>query len=401
MVRLITIADYESAARRRLPASVWEFLSGGVEDNVSRERSRAAFARRAFRPRVLRDVSACDASIELFGHRYAAPIGLAPTGFNALLRRRCDALLAEAFAAANQPHIVSGVSSVPIEELARINPNAWYQGYLPGDRDRIDRTCARLEEAGVGTLVVTADVPVMSNRENIERRDFTAPFRPTWRLALDGALHPRWSLEVFAATLMKDGIPRLVNLGDDRTGARVTEEPPQGLRTGRDRLDWDTMAWLCGRWTGRLILKGVLEPEDAVRAADIGFDGVMVSNHGGRQLDYAPAALDALPGVVAAAGDRLTVMMDGGVRRGTHVLMALALGAQAVFAGRPFLHAAAVGGGAGLDHMLALFRKEILIDLALLGCPRAADLGLQHLFAPDPAAPDPAASAPAPAGTPA
>lgn len=405
MARLITIADYEAAARRRLPAAVWEFVSGGAEDNVSRERSREAFARHAFRPRVLRDVSERDASIELFGHRYAAPIGLSPTGFNALVRRRCDALLAKAFAAANQPHIISGVSSVPMEELARINPDAWYQGYFPGDRDRIDRTCARVEETGIRTLVVTADVPVMSNRENIARRDFVAPFRPTWRLALDGALHPRWSVEVFGGTLMKDGIPRFVNLAEDRIGARVTEEPPQGLRVGRDRLDWATVEWLRDRWTGRLVLKGVLDPEDAIRAADIGFDGVIVSNHGGRQLDYAPASLDALPGVVAAVGDRVTVMMDGGVRRGTHVLMALALGAKAVFAGRPFLHAAAVSGGVGLAHMLELFRKEILIDLALLGCPRAADLGPHHLRAPGPAytetpPPDPAASAPALAGAP-
>lgn len=305
MARRVAIADYEKAARRRLPAAVWEFVSGGAEDDVSRERNREAFARGAFRPRILRDVSGRDASIELFGHRYAGPVGLAPTGSNALVRRRCDALLAEAFAAANQPHIVSGVSSVPIEELARTNPNAWRQGYFPGDAERIDRTCDRVAEAGIRTLVVTADVPVISNRENTER--------------------------------------------------------------------------LRGGWPGRLVLKGVLEPEDAVRAADLGLDGVIVSNHGGRQLDYAPASLDALPGVVAAVGDRLTVMMDGGVRRGSHVLMALALGARAVFAGRPFLYAAAVDGGPGVTRMLELFAREILIDLALLGCPEAAALGPQHI----------------------
>ena len=379
MARRVAIADYEAAARRRLPAAVWEFVSGGAATDVSRERNAQAFARREFRPRVLRDVSERDASVELFGHRYAAPVGLAPTGFNALSRRRCDALLAEAFAQANHPQIISSVSSVPLEELARINPDAWYQGYFPGDDDSIARTVDRVGEAGLGTVVVTADVPVMSNRENTERLGFQAPFRLTPRLALDGLLHPRWSVETLAATLLRDGIPRFANLGEDRIGVRVTEDPPQGLRAGRDRLDWRCVERLRARWPGRLVLKGVLEADDAVRAAGLGLDGVIVSNHGGRQLDYAPASLDALPGVAAAVGERLVVMMDGGVRRGSHALMALALGARAVFAGRPFLYAAAVDGGPGVTRMLELFRKELLIDLALLGCPRAEEIGPQHL----------------------
>ncbi|SDX75380.1 L-lactate dehydrogenase (cytochrome) [Albimonas donghaensis] len=376
--RRFSIGDYETAARRRLPACVWEFLSGGVEDNVSRDRNAAAFERWALVPRTLVDVSSVDASVEVFGQRFNAPIGMPPTGVTAIYRPRCDALLAKSFHEAGLPYVISGASTVPLEELAKLHPGAWYQGYFSADRPLLDRICARLEAAGIGVLVVTVDVPVAANRENIARHDFTIPFKTTWRVALDGLLHPRWMAGTLVPTLRDGGAPRFANQ-TDVIGPRIIDDAPRSFRGGRDRLDWDDIAWLRDRWKGRLVIKGVLHPDDAVRAAEIGCDGVVVSNHGGRQLDFGPGGLDALPGVVAAAGDRLTVMMDGGVRRGSHALIARALGAKMVFAGRPFLWGASVSGAAGLDHVIALFRKEIDIDLALMGCPRAEDIGPAHV----------------------
>ncbi|MEC9431287.1 MAG: alpha-hydroxy acid oxidase [Pseudomonadota bacterium] len=380
--RMFSIGDYETAARRRLPACVWEFLSGGVEDNVSRDRNAQAFDRWALVPRMLVDVSEVDASVEVFGQRFAAPIGMPPTGVTAIYRPRCDAMLARQFHAAGLPYIISGASTVPLEELAKLHPGCWYQGYFSSDRPLLDRICARLEAAGIEVLVVTADVPVAANRENIARHDFTIPFKTTWRVALDGLMHPRWMAETLIPTLRDGGAPRFANQ-TDVMGPRIIDDAPRSFRGGRDRLDWDDIAWLRERWKGRLVIKGVLHPGDAVRAAEIGCDGVVVSNHGGRQLDRGPGGLDALPGVVAAAGDRLTVMLDGGVRRGSHALIARALGAKMVFAGRPFLWGAAARGEAGLAHVIELFRKEIGIDLALMGVPRAADIGAEHVTRAD------------------
>jgi L-lactate dehydrogenase (cytochrome) len=363
----LSIADFERAARRRLPASVFGYVSGGTQDEVSLTANRAVFDRLAFRPRGLRDVSQRSQTVSLWGKTYASPIGLAPTGINAMVRHDADALLAEQAHRAVLPFVISGASNVPLERLVKLAPDSWYQAYFPGDRLRIEKIVQRLEAAGIATLVVTIDTCVGANRENNIRNHFSVPFRVSPSLLWDGVLHPRWSFQVFAKTLLKAGIPRFANM-DETAGNRIIDDSPKGFRAGRDQLDWDTLAWLRGRWHGKLLLKGVVHPGDALLAVKLGLDGIIVSNHGGRQLDSVISPLQALPDVLAQTPQDFPVMVDGGFRRGTDVLKAVALGARLVFLGRPPLYGAAVAGSAGIQRVLEIFETEIDRDLALLGC---------------------------------
>lgn len=384
MSMLLSTADYERAAVRRLPRCVHGFVLGGTEDGASLRENRRAFEDWQFVPRGLNDVSQRHTRAKLWDAEYAMPVGLAPTGLAALVAHDGDLALARAAQAAGVPFVISGSSSVPLEELMQAAPGSWYQAYFPGDRERIARILQRLRAAQVRTLVVTMDTCVAANRENNARLDFNIPFRLTPRLLLDGVLHPRWSLGVLLRSLATRGVPRFANLYEE-IGTPITVEPPQGFRTGRDRLTWDDMAWLRQCWSGRLVIKGVLHPQDAQRAADIGADALIVSNHGGRQLDGTVAPLHALPAIAQAVGGRVPVLLDGGIRRGTDVLKALALGARFVFVGRPTLCGLAVGGAEGARAVLALLQQEIERDLALLGC---AEPGAVHadLLRPHPRA---------------
>ena len=373
MGRLLSTADYERAAAHRLPRCVRGFVLGGTEDGASLRENRRAFDDWQFLPRGLKDVSRRHTVTTLWGIDHAMPVGLAPTGLAALVAHDGDLALAVAARAARVPFVISGSSSVPLEELMQAAPDSWYQAYFPGDRERIERIVQRLDAARVQTLVVTMDTCVAANRENNARLDFNIPFRLTPRLVLDGLLHPRWTADVLLRSLRTRGVPRFANLYEE-IGTPITVEPPQGFRTGRDRLGWDDIDWLRRRWPGRLILKGVLHPQDAQQAATLGVDALIVSNHGGRQLDGTVAPLHALPAIVRAVGRGLPVFLDGGIRRGTDVLKALALGASFVFVGRPALCGLAVAGVEGVGAVLALLQQEIERDLALLGCNSPGDV---------------------------
>jgi L-lactate dehydrogenase (cytochrome) len=370
--KIFTLQDFEHTARRRLPKSVFGFVAGGAEDGQSLRANRAAFDDCSFRPRVLVDVSGRSQAITLFGARYASPFGIPPMGASALCRFEADLALARAATAESVPFILSGPSTVPLERVIREAPGAWYQAYLPAGRERIGRLLDRVGAAGYEVLVVTLDVPVGANRENNLRNGFSMPVRPNLRLALDGLLHPRWLAGTLVKTLLRSGIPRFENFAAER-GGWIISTPPGGQHAGRDALSWTDLTWIRGQWKGRLVLKGVLGANDARRACGEGIDGIIVSNHGGRQLDGAVAPLRALPAVVEAAGET-AIMMDGGIRRGTDVLKALALGAKCVFAGRPMLFGAAVAGEAGVRHAIAILRQEIDRDLALLGCADIASV---------------------------
>ena len=363
----LSIADFERAASRRLPASVFGYVSGGTQDEVSLNANRAVFDSLAFRPRGLRDVSQRSQTVTLWGKTYASPIGLAPTGINAMVCHDADAMLAAQAHRAVLPFVISGASNVPLERLLKLAPESWYQAYFPGDRVRIEKIVQRLEAAAIQTLVVTIDTCVGANRENNIRNHFSVPFRVSPSLLWDGMLHPRWCFQVFAKTLLKAGIPRFANM-DETAGNRIIDDSPKGFRAGRDQLDWDTLAWLRGRWRGKLLLKGVVHPGDAFLAVKLGVDAIIVSNHGGRQLDSVISTLQALPDVLAQVPKNFPVMIDGGFRRGTDVLKAVALGARLVFLGRPPLYGAAVAGSAGIQRVLEIFKTEIDRDLALLGC---------------------------------
>jgi len=251
--------------------------------------------------------------------------------------------------------------------LVKLAPHCWYQGYFPGDRTRIGNIADRLDAAGVKTIVVTIDTCVGANRENNQRNDFTIPFQLTGKLIGSGLMHPRWLLEVFAKTMFSTGTPRFVNMYETM-GPSITENTTDGFRAGRDRLSWEDLKWLRDRWSGQLLVKGVMHPQDAELAAATGMDALIVSNHGGRQLDGSIAPLQALPDVVRSVPKTFSVLIDGGFRRGTDVLKAIALGAKLVFMGRPQLYGAAVAGTEGITKVVDILRTEIDRDLALLGC---------------------------------
>lgn len=375
--KILCLDDFEPAARCHLPRPVFGYVSGAAEDNRSLRDNRACFDDHALRPRVLVDVSHRTPRTELFGATWSAPFGIAPMGLSALSAYRGDIVQARAARGAGIPMILSGSSLIRMEEVIAAAPGTWFQAYLPGRADRIDALIDRVAAAGFRTLVVTVDIPVAGNRENNVRSGFSTPLRPSLRLALDGLSRPRWLLGTFVRTLLRHGMPHFENSFAER-GAPILS--PRVLRdfSGREHLGWAHVARIRQRWNGHLVLKGILDPRDARLARECGADGVIVSNHAGRQLDGAVAPLRVLPEIVASVKG-LPVMMDSGIRRGTDVIKALALGAKFVFVGRPFNYAAAVAGEAGVAHAIGLLRDEIDRDMAMLGVNSLAELTPEFL----------------------
>lgn len=380
--RVLSLKDFEPLARKRLPKPLYAYVSGAVEDNITLAQNRLSFEELALRPRVLVGVSKRDLSLKLFGRQYAAPFGLAPMGISALFAYRGDVVLAEAARQASVPAIMSGSSLVRLEEVMEAAPGTWFQAYLPGDMSQIEGLLARVEAAKVETLVITVDTPVGGNRENNIRAGFSTPLRPSAALAWQGITHPRWLLGTFTRTLVRHGVPHFENAYAHR-GTPIVSRHVERDFSDRAHFTWDHLANIRRRWKGHLVVKGILTAEDARLAQQRGVDGIVVSNHGGRQLDGVIAAMRALPEVVEAV-PQLPVMLDSGVRRGTDVIKALALGARCVFIGRPFAYAAAVGSRQGVAHGINLMQAEISRDLAMLGITRATDVDAQCLYRPPP-----------------
>ena len=367
---ILSLDDFEDAARRVLPRPIFGYAFGGSETGASMRANRGVWDEYAFVPRMLVDTSSRSQKTTLFGRSYDSPFGIAPMGGTSMAAFEGDLVLARAAAKANIPMAMSGAALTPLEDVRAEGPTAWFQAYLPGDDETIRRLIERVERAGYDTLVVTVDVQVASNREHYVRTGFHTPLRPSLRLAWDSLVRPRWLFGMLLRTLLTHGMPHFENMGPRvpliaRTGKR---DPG-----GRERLSWKHIEDIRRRWKGKLVLKGILDVADARRARVYGIDGVIVSNHGGRQLDGAVTPLRVLPAIVAEAGS-MTVMMDGGVRRGTDVLKALALGAKVVFVGRPFFYAAAIGGQRGVQHAIQLLRDEIHRDMALLGINTLAEM---------------------------
>jgi L-lactate dehydrogenase (cytochrome) len=372
MQHILSLDDFERAAEKRLPRCIFAYVEGGTETNSARTANRRDFGLYDLVPRMFRDVGSRNLETSLLGEPYSAPFGIAPMGFCGLTSYRGDLVMARSGAKANIPVIVSATSLIPLEEIYAANPRAWFQAYLRGRLDAIDPMIDRVERAGYETLVITADVPVVGSRENNIRAGFTAPLRPSLRLAWDGITHPRWLTGVLARTLLTHGVPYFEN-GDHVRGSPVIS--PSAVRdfTGQDRLDWNHVRHIRARWRGKLVLKGLLASDDVKMARELGADAVIASNHGGRQLDYAVSAIAVLPQLLEAAGP-MPVLIDGGFRRGTDVIKALALGAGFVFVGRPFNYAGAVGSDKGVAHAIALLREEIDRDMALMGCCTIAEI---------------------------
>jgi L-lactate dehydrogenase (cytochrome) len=372
LARVFCLDDFEPVARRHLPRPIFGYVAGAAETDASYRDNRAVFAEYGFMHRVLLDVSARDASIDLLGRRHSAPFGIAPMGISSLTGYRGDLAQARASERAGIPMILSGSSLIRLEEVVEAAPSTWFQVYPPAESSRLEALIDRAARARVETLVVTVDSAVVPNRENNLRNGFRTPLRPDLRLLWEGLTHPAWSLGTFLRTLVRHGMPHFENNAAERGAAILSRDVTRDF-SGRERLDWDEWRRIRRRWEGRLVIKGLLHPDDVATARDLGADGVILSNHGGRQLDGDVSPMRVLPQALDVAGE-VTVMIDSGFRRGTDVIKALALGARCVFIGRPFNHAAAIGGEAGVDHAIRLLMAEIRADMGMLGITRLSEL---------------------------
>ena len=375
----ITVEDYRRRARRALPGMVWAFLDGGAESELTMRDNEAAFDRWALRSRVLSGNDGSGLATKLGNTALSLPVFLSPTGMTGLVHWQGERAAARAAEAAGTRAVISTASSYTVEEVAEATTeNHFFQLYpwtsrssgQPLARKFVDRASS----AGYGALFVTVDVPTGGNRLGERRRGMGIPPTLTPGRALSAAARPRWAYNF----LRHQRVSARMLVDERGTKAAVASARTQQTLLRPD-LVWDDFARIREMWDGPVYLKGVLEADDAQRAVELGADGVLVSNHGGRQLDGAPAALDALPAVVDRVGDRVPVLLDGGVRRGSDVVKALALGATAVGIGRPYVYGLAAGGQAGVEHVLEILREEIVRTLTLMGVARVDDLDRSHV----------------------
>jgi isopentenyl diphosphate isomerase/L-lactate dehydrogenase-like FMN-dependent dehydrogenase len=375
----ITVEDYRQAARRSVPDLMWGYIDGGADDLFTLRANRSAFAQWCFRPKVLTGREGTELSTNLGGATLSLPVFLAPTGMSAIAHWTGEIAAAQAAERAGTRAVISTAASYSPEEIARATQeNHFFQLYpwanlATGARTLTESFIRRAQEAGYQGLFVTVDVPVHGNREAERKRGLGVPPLLTPRKLLGVALKPRWLANYLRH---QRNMPPLL--------ADAMKPEPSQLRIMRPELSWDDFKWIRDVWKGPLYIKGVLHPDDAMQAVELGADGVLVSNHGGRQLDSTQATLDALPAIVERLNGRVPVLLDGGVRRGSDVVKALCLGATAVGIGRPYLYGLAARGGAGVEHVLEIFREEISRTLTLLGCKSIDELDRSMLVPADP-----------------
>ncbi|MBV4366645.1 alpha-hydroxy-acid oxidizing protein [Erwinia sp. BNK-24-b] len=373
---LLALDDFERHARRRLPEMIYQYVAGGVETGRGIAGNFEAYRQYTFVPRMFRDVSGRDQHTTLFGHAYHHPFGVAPLGGASFVAYQADIALAKAAKAMNVPMILSASSLVKLEDVHAANPDAWFQAYLAGDQPRIDRLLDRVAAAGYRTLVVTGDTPMLGNREHNTRSGFSMPIKITPKVALQSAMNPRWLLGTVAQTFLRHGAPHFENTDAERGPPMMSSKVRN--TNARDKLSWKHVEAIRKKWKGNLVVKGLMSPEDAFIARDLGADAVILSNHGGRQLDHTVPPLVTLPEIAAKKGS-MKVIIDSGIRRGTDVMKAMALGADFVFLGRPFLYGAVIGGQAGVEHAMHILRDEIDRDLALIGVRTPGELDASYL----------------------
>jgi (S)-mandelate dehydrogenase len=371
MQGIVNIEDLRKLAKKRLPKIAYDFIEGGTDDEVGLTTNEQAFSEARVVPRYLVDVTVRDQSTTLFGHTYSSPIGIAPTGLAGLFRRGADLMLAQAARDANVPFIMSGQSTASIEDLGKLAPDhGWYQLYSAKDQSISEDMIKRAGDAGLKTLVFTIDIPEGSNRERNIRNGWGRPLKLTWSTKFEALQHPAWMLE-----WLRHGTPLFNNWAKYAPAKDADSVADFVASQGRAPMTWKHVERYRALWKGNFVLKGIMHPDDAVRAHSLGVDGIMVSNHGARQLDRAPSPLQVLPAVRDAVGDKMTVMFDGGIRRGLDALIALCSGAKFCFVGRPTLYGVTAGGTPGAAMALRIFRREIDISMAQMGATAIADLG--------------------------
>ncbi|WP_297834859.1 alpha-hydroxy acid oxidase [Pseudomonas sp.] len=366
--RAHSITELAAMARRRLPNFAWEYLDGGAEEEVTLRRNRQAFSEIGLLPQTLVPCHETQTQRTVFGASLPLPMVIGPTGYNGMLYRDADIQLARAATARGLPFTLSTVSTSSLEQVvaAVAGVNLWFQLYCLRDPQVQTDLLQRADAVGCKTLLLTSDAVLLGNRE-WDKRNFVKPRHLSLRNKLDVLCHPRWIKQA----VWPHGLPIMGNVerylpSDQRTIEGAAHFIGAQMDTG---LDWDALARLRDNWPHKLILKGVLHPADAEKAVALGLDGLVISNHGGRQLDGAPASIDCLPAIAAVAKGKLTLLLDSGVRRGTDILKACALGADAVLLGRATLYGVAMGGEKGAGHALDLLAQELRLALSLLGKP--------------------------------
>lgn len=370
-----SIEDLRRAARRRLPRAIFDFFDGGAEDELTLRDNEAAYKRVRLVPRVLTDVSAIDTSTSLLGQRAELPLAIAPTGAVGFGWRGGDLAIARAAVAAGIPYTLSSAATASIEQVARAAPGRlWFQAYILRNKPFLQGLIERARAADYEALVITVDLPVGGKRERDFRNDFSVPFRFTPRNLLDFALHPGWLSDI-----IRYGMPVMENMVGLEAQATHATAIASSVGRGYDpSFNWDSLQQIRDNWPRKLIVKGIVGPDDAVRVATMGCDAVVVSNHGGRQLDGAVATFDALPDVVQAVRRRIPVLLDGGVRRGSDIFKALAMGADGVMLGRATLYGASAAGEPGASRALAILKDELIRTMQL--CGARSTMGINSSF---------------------
>jgi L-lactate dehydrogenase (cytochrome)/(S)-mandelate dehydrogenase len=377
----VNLHDLRLLARRRLPRIAFDFIDGGADDEACLQRNREAFGRHCLLPRYLRDVTRRDPSVMLLGRRYGSPIGISPTGLAGLFHPDADRLLAAAAREADVPFLLSSAANGALEEVVPIAPDhVWFQMYCTSREDINADLVQRALKTATRVLVVSVDVPVNSNRERNRRNGFSRPFRMTAGVALEALGHPLWVLRY----LRSGGIPMMKNWAPYASAGAGAEAVADlyGTLTPAPMVTWEHLRRIRDAWPRQLAVKGLLHADDARQAVALGADALVISNHGGRQLDAAPAPLDLLPAMRAAVGEQVNLILDSGVRRGSDVVIARCLGADSAIFGRPTLYGVAAGGQAGAARALEIVRQEIDMVLAQIGCARFEDLDAGYLWPP-------------------
>lgn len=374
IARARNIADLRRMARERLPRMVFDYIDGGADDEVTLARNVSRFRDIELVWEALKDVDKIDTSTTIMGAPSASPFFISPTATSRLFHPRAGELaVARAAHAAGVPYTCSTLASASVEEIAAVNPGPkWFQVYVWRDRELVKEVLARAKAAGFSAIILTVDVPVVGNRERDGANDFTVPPKVTWRTATQALAAPGylWDLATtseirpanFTHIRMNTGLIDFINAQFDRA------------------VTWDDVRWLRETWDGKLAIKGIATPEDAQRCVSIGADAVWVSNHGGRQLDTAPASIDTLPAIADAVAGKVEIILDGGVRRGSDVVKALALGANAVAIGRAYLYGLAAGGEAGVRRALDIIDSEVRRTMALCGRTQLSALTRDLIF---------------------
>ena len=374
LARAASVADLRAIARRRLPGGVFDYIDGGAEDERTMVANSAAFAAVTFRPRVLRDVGHVDPSTTLLGRPLPLPLVLAPTGFTRIADPDGELAVARAAARAGLPYTLSTLSTRSIEEVAQVSGGPrWFQVYVWRDRGLVKEMIDRAATAGYEALVITVDTAVLGRRERDVRRGFSLPPKIGLGTLVDGAMHPGWTWRFLRSDPIRfANVGETMGMGDGSTAVTLSEYVNTQFDPG---LSWRDVEWMRSVWNGPLIIKGIQTVDDARMAAEAGVEAIALSNHGGRQLDSAPAPIDLVAPVADAVGDRLEIVCDGGVRRGSDIVKAVALGARACMAGRAYLYGLGAAGERGVDHVLGLLDADVRRTMALVGASTVSELG--------------------------